>query len=499
MRSRTTRGVSGLLMTVLAAASLLLAGPASAQAPTVTAEAGAPALGLGAFDLPAMGYVVEEFFISGTASAYRLAGAATADGHWRANAAERAPYATRIVVVRPKEARRFNGTAVVEWLNVSGGYDVPADWIMTHRELLRGGYAYVGVTAQKVGQEGGAAFVRGNMALKNADPKRYGRLSHPGDAYAFDIYSQAAAVVRAGGVLGPLTAKRVLSMGESQSAIFLTTYINAIDPLAKAYDGYLVHSRFGSAASLEGTSIWEPAGPAIPAGVRLRTDLRVPVLTVVTETDLFGPKRSGFHHARQSDNQRLRVWELPGAAHADNYTFLVGPADSGQLSPERLAALYTPTAALGGVTTQKPINAAPQQHYVTQAALRGLDLWVRTGKAPSHGAPIQTIAGPDAGDPLSFALDANGNAKGGVRTPWVDVPVARHSGLPNVGGSWGFLVGSTEPFAMERLKALYPGGRAQYLSKFDASLAAAMKSGFILEDDGPEIRAVAAAAYPVGP
>jgi len=47
-----------------------------------------------------------------------------------------------------------------------------------------------------------------------------------------------------------------------------------------------VHSRFGSAAPLDGVSILDedgsPSGPPAP----FRTDLRVPVLTVITEIDL---------------------------------------------------------------------------------------------------------------------------------------------------------------------------------------------------------------------
>src|SRR5690242_2364585 len=79
------------------------AGAAVAQ-PTVAAITGpgTPFLGLGAFDLNAMGYVVEEYQVSGTATSFKLKGEATADGAWAAEPAGTAPYATRIVVVRPK-------------------------------------------------------------------------------------------------------------------------------------------------------------------------------------------------------------------------------------------------------------------------------------------------------------------------------------------------------------------------------------------------------------
>jgi DNA-binding Lrp family transcriptional regulator len=64
------------------------------------------------------------------------------------------------------------------------------------------------------------------------------------------------------------------TLGESQSAVFLTTYVNAVDPLAKVYDGFLIHSRFGRSASLESAPI--TAASNQPQFVKFRTDLRAP-------------------------------------------------------------------------------------------------------------------------------------------------------------------------------------------------------------------------------
>ena len=77
---------------------------------------------------------------------------------------------------------KFNGTVLVEWLNVSGGIDAPAVWMMAHREIARAGYAYVAVSAQKVGVDGGQTITGIDMSLKKQDPERYSDLSHPGDA-----------------------------------------------------------------------------------------------------------------------------------------------------------------------------------------------------------------------------------------------------------------------------------------------------------------------------
>jgi hypothetical protein len=81
---------------------------------------------LGACDLAPLGYEVEEFFLSGLATRYAVAGSLTSDGVWGATPSGSAPYKTRAVVIRPRDPAAFNGTVLVEWLNVTSGQDVPA-------------------------------------------------------------------------------------------------------------------------------------------------------------------------------------------------------------------------------------------------------------------------------------------------------------------------------------------------------------------------------------
>jgi len=480
----------------LAMALFVMTATAGEQVTVTGPIGGTPLLDLGKFDLAALGYVTEEFFLSGTATSYKRAGQLTEDGNWQVEHAATAPFTTRIVVVRPTDPGKFNGTAVVEWLNVSAGTDLAADWSAVHREIVRDGFAYVGVSAQKVGIEGGPSLAPGTPPIKKADPARYGGLSHPGDAFSYDIYSQAGMAVRgAAKVLGPLAAKRLLATGDSQSAVFLTTYVNAIDPIAKVYDGYLIHSRFGSAASIEGASMFGPSD--MPATVKLRADLRVPVITVITETDLIGGAGvAGFVSAGQDDTNHLRIWEIAGAAHVDTYIFGATAIDSGSAPVAQLAAAYAPTDTVGGAKLAKPINAAPQHHYVLMTALWNLDRWTRDGKMPPVAPRLKTHAGDKSGAPPQLVFDANGDAEGGIRTPWVDVPTARLSGLGNSPGAIGALFGVTEPFDQATLDKLYPGGRAEYLKKFDKALESAIKSGFILRADAPDIKALAASMYP---
>ena len=55
------------------------------------------------------------------------------------------------------------------------------------------------------------------------------------------------------------------------------------------------------------------------------------------------------------------------------------------------------------------------------------------------------------------------------------------------------LAGVCEPFDAATLDRLYPGGKREYLNKFEASLASAIKAGFILPADRQEILALATA------
>lgn len=461
--------------------------------PRVTPVPGTPALLLSAFDLADAGYVVEEFVVSGTACRYAPVSELGPDGRWDVTPSGSADYTTRIVALTPSDPARFNGTVLVEWLNVSGGIDAAAVWMMAHREILRSGYGYVAVSAQRVGVEGGESLLSSDMSLKSQDPQRYPGLHHPGDAFSYDIFSQIGALIKGGehgAILRDLPARRVIALGESQSAMFLTTYINAVDPLTPEYDGFLVHSRFGPAAPLDGSSIFDESAAA-PV-VTFRPELRVPLLTVITETDVFGGPREGYYFARQPDNDRLRVWEIAGAAHADNYTIQVAFIDSGSAPLEAIVAGYTPTSTLLGQQLAHNINFGPQHHYVVQAALAALNTWVATGE-PAPGADPLEVRESSAPQPVT---DANGIARGGIRTPWVDVPIARTSGLGGEESIMSAIFGSGELFDANTIQRLYPGGSTQYLERFTGALDAAIDAGFILPADRAEILRLAAATYP---
>jgi hypothetical protein len=434
----------------------------------------------GVYDLAKLGYAEQEFVLSGTAVAHRLRGERGTDGRWSVLPGDQAPFTTRVLLRQPADPAAFSGTIVVEWLNVSGGLDAAPDWMLTHTHLLRRGHAWAGVSAQRAGIEGGG-LVDG-LHLKKAHPDRYARLSHPGDAWSFDIFSQAGHALQ--GVLpAPVSTRpvRMLASGHSQSGAFLVTYVNAIDPLAGVYDGFLVHGRTGSGAALD-----TGFNPASPAGERIRADVRVPVLVLQTETDV---TLLGSGLAGQPDGELLRNWELAGAAHADTYLLFASGQDDGALPPDRLAELLRPTTDILMGQTALPINSGPQHHYVECAAVDQLDAWVAGHGTPPFAARLDT-------DGRDYVRDDLGIATGGIRTPWTDVPVAILSGTGQRGELFAFLFGTTAPLAAGTLDRLYPGGQADYLARFEGSLDATIKAGFLLSDDRSEILALAAASWP---
>lgn len=428
-------------------------------------------------DLAAAGYREIECVAAGTATAFRATDLPT-DGRFSLQPDGAARFATRLLIRRPKSAQAFNGTLVVEWLNVSGGYDVAAEYTYLAAELIRRGYAWAGISAQWTGVEGGPASVAGpdgsnrqtNHGLKALDPRRYCDLSHPGDAYSYDIYTQTGRALRSPTTSHPLqglAVQKLLAVGESQAAATLTTYLNGVQPLSRLFDGFLIHSRAAGIAPLG-----EAACPISMAQVLsgeptlIRSDQPVPALVVQTETDLLG--ELGYARARQPDSAWFRLWEVAGSAHADK-------AQIGELEP-----------FLG---CPDPVNRG-QQRYVLRAALRQLDAWSRGERAPRSAA---RLAIHDGTEPATFITDTHGNAVGGVRTPSVDAPVAVLSGTARPGAPRICqLFGRTQPFTPARLRRLYPSVN-DYLRQYRRATDAAISAGHVLDDDRDELLAE---AYP---
>lgn len=407
-------------------------------------------------DLDAAGYVEREYAVSGTAPSYR--GETPPDGRWELSVADEAEFATRIVVRRPSSAGAFSGTVVAEWLNVSSGSDAAPDWNYLAEEVVRRGHAWVGISAQHIGIEGGAALV-GVEGLAptglNTQP-RYAVLQHPGDAYCYGIYAAVVAALEKG-PLADLAVDVRLAVGESQSAFALTTFVNGVHPLTRIFDGFLVHSRGGAAMPLgEPGAAVDPRQYRANWPVAIRDDLDVPVLMLQTETDLTGALR--YLPARQPDTAYVRLWEVAGTAHADR--FVIGEFEE----------------LLG---CPRPVNRG-QQAFVARAALRRLDAWARGGD-PAPMAPRLETAGEE------FVLDAWGNACGGVRTPVVDAAVEVLRGGTEEGASYLCqLFGSTLPMDPALIRSRY-ADRAAYVAAYEEATDAAITAGFVLAEDREEV------------
>jgi len=467
-------------------------------------------LGSTLFPLSEVGYEQSEFFLSGTATAYTSAKPLTPNGMWHVTPEAKANYKTRIVVYRPIDAARFDGTVMVEWFNVTGGTDAAAAWLTGHVQMIRDGMAYVGVDAQTggiYGQAGSIAAREGAGGIKVVDPARYGSLVQPGDSFSYSIFEQTGEAVHkdAGRILGGLHPERVIALGESQSAFRLVTYLDAIQPLSRGvYDGYLVYSRGGDGADLSQAPL---RTITTPTPTYIRTDLDVPVLMFETEADVIG---LGYRLARQAPTRYIREWEVAGTAHDDTYGLIYAREDTGKgaADTEAFESMLDPPKdpIPGAVDCAVPINAGSHT-YEIRAAIQALNTWVATGTAPPQSPRLEV----DPSDPSEFVKDSNGEAVGGIRTPQVQVPVAVLSGVGQPGSfaisnpgsatesgavSGGVLCGifgTTIPFSESKLAALYPTHES-FVEKWDAATAAEVRQGYLLEADARVLDEVAAAS-----
>ena len=377
-------------------------------------------------DLARAGYVEEEYTISGEADAYDFTGQVVA---------EDVPYETRIVVRRPKHRHRSNGTVLMEWQNVSAGYDLDALWNYPH--IMRAGYTWVGVSAQRVGVD----------HLRGWSPTRYGDLDVTGggrftaDELSYDIFAQAAQAVRrpeGTDPMGRLRVDNVLAIGASQSAGRMTVYYDAVLPQVESvFDGY--GFIVGSAPSREGDE---------------------PVFHVLSETDV----RSA---TRRPDSDLYRRWEVAGGAHSG----WNGQEYRESISERDLGAAPTYECA------SPPFSRVPV-HHVTAAAYDHLVRWVEDGTAPPTAEPLEL--NPDG----TKVRDELGLAQGGIRLSQVEVPTALNTG-DNAGQTFCRLFGTYQPFDDAQLDDLYPthGGYVHAVRRADR---ANLRAGYIVPADAWE-------------
>ena len=440
----------------------------------VTGGAHGWAFSLPMFELDTTDCVAEEFFLEGTATAYGAAPGSElgVDGAWDVEPSREAPFRTRMLVVRPRDAARFNGVVHVNWQNVTAGFEIGAP----DAELLTDGCAWVGVSAQRVGVEGMPGTER--FALRGWDPDRYSALQHPGDDFSFDMYTQAARAVTPS-TLGGLEPRILVATGGSQSAMRLRTYANAVQPLERVFDAFWIFVDFGRGSVPDTTDVDAaavPMGilPAVP--VRSRDDLGAPAFVFNTETEA-----SSLFPVRQPDTDLLRLWEVTGTCHVG------GVASQAEMMAPLVVRDGIEFGLSGGdapaLVAEDPnvLSFAPAR----RAAIHHFQRWITGGPPP----PAQPRIEFEDGDPPTIRRDRFGNALGGIRLPDFDVPTGVHTGTRD-GDVLLSLIGSTRPFTPEQLAELYPD-RESYLARWYASLDRGLEAGYILDDDAPAMKALA--------
>jgi hypothetical protein len=452
-------GLGLLLAALLATGECAWANPVVPGAMvTRVAVVGSP-LNADAQQLAKANYVEDEFYVSGKANRYRLR-----DLMGAAQLIDKDhPYLTRVLVRRPADPKRFNGTVVVEWLNVSLGHDVDFVYGSLRELVTREGYAWVGVSAQHVGVEG---LVKWNpdrygklsVAASNIDPADGKELDPPGrgaggDVLGWDIFSQIGKTISdsASPLLGGLKAKRLIAAGESQSSFRLGMYHNSIHPMHRVYDGFLLYDR----------------GPDFA----LRTDLGTKLVSFGSEFLNFFLKGSP-----QPDSADQRWWEVPGSAHVsleeiDTYIDPQFLRDASLKDTNGASTSLTAFESDGCATT--PVWSRVPNGDIMKAALKGLNTWLVDGIAPPSVPRLATDGNKQ------LVRDAEGRVAGGIRTAAYDAPRANN-------GAYGTgkctLAGYHLDFTPKQMCQRY-GRHADYVARVQSIVDANVRDRVLLPEE----------------
>lgn len=510
-------------MLVLAAQPALARSPAAAQAEPATVSAAIPITAtshpfLDAADrLQAAGYVEEEFILSGKANVYQWTGKDREIGV----VAGPADYATRILVWRPGDARKFSGNIEVTVLNASGSVDAgrPTDF----GRMTAQGDVWIGITTKAVAAN----------ALKRFDPVRYAplRWDNPAPVATRCLYPSIIPVYMAGGqaaveamakvgmvasapetedglvwdmlgqlgqllkgdqrmkVLPGFGKPRLFMTGVSQSSLIVRTFAITFHDRYRmpdhspVYDGYL---------GVVGPSLLRlnQCEPDVPLGDPRQkfTSLDVPFISLLSEGEMWQGAST-----RQPDvftgGGGWVTYEVAGGSHgagetpglSDHVAFGASPQDMAKTGVQR------PPMPAGMMASLMPAGAKPNRMPwapLARGAYHNLQLWVRQGTRPPQAQPIALEPS------LAIRRDEAGNAIGGLRMPYIDVPTASHTGYLTAGGGMGGVMGAFKPFQAEELTHLYPTP-ADYLTKFDAATDRLVAGRWISPEDGEAMKKAA--------
>ena len=158
-------------------------------------------------------------------------------------------------------------------------------------------------------------------------------------------------------------------------------------------------------------------------------------------------------------------------------------------SPDTLAGVAV--EHIGSVTGEVPFKAVLINPYELgrqpfALAQPAAWLWVRDGTPPPSAPRLDVLPGP----PFALQVDEVGNARGGIRTPQLDVPLATVTGLPQSGVPLCALFGTTVPFDDSTLAQRY-GTPVDYRAAFDLATDAAVDAGYVRPADALLMKAAA--------
>lgn len=501
MQPMLRRSLPLLMVLMLADAGLRAAEPVLVPTPRASilpaSATNRPFLGadhaLAPVDLAARGYVETELLVSGYANVYDWA---AGGGEGAVVRTANVPYATRILVRRPKEVDRFSGRVVVELLNAADMHDSAPLWGYSWEHFVRRGDAWVGVTITPVAA----------AALRRFDEVRYARVSFahkrsgacatpPSAAYlpdaenglAWDVIAQVGALLKSSSKENPLlqlNPQRLIAAGYSQAGDHVTTFANVLHEVLRLGDGAPVFDGYLNAAGVTAAPINQCAAPLPDDDARLTAPkLGVPFVTVMTESELelAAPRR----RADADEPGAVRLYELAGAAHS-------GPFAAGQ--PAAADLIIAGHAAPAADLCREPHTDYPAG-YAFNAIWQQLD-GLLVERLPMTSEPrIATDADGKA------QRDAAGNVLGGFRLPQLDVPLAAYRGAstPRSDDERArrvcALTGAMQKLGAAQLKAQYKT-RAEFLRRFGAAVDEAERARRLVTEDAAAIKAAAARATP---
>ena len=455
---------------------------------------GAAAHGLTPINLAEYHYVEQEYLLKGTANVY----SGTTGEPLTVNAS--GPYETRILIRRPANPQQFSGRVIVELINPTSNYDVDIMWAADHDYFMSSHDIYVGISIKPVVLASMQTFNPARYAglsMANPDPSNtcpQGSTSTE-TGLAWDMISQLGALLKSSSSANPLVNEHVQDVylsGYSQSGGYMITYLNDIVPhfaLAGGepiYDGYLIAAGYGFTELAPINQCAAPAVPGTPASPEtpdveqfvLHPPPDVPVIDIQTLSDSYSFLGwAGEEPDSNTPTDRYMLYQVPGASHIWTYQvdFTPGPAE--------LTAAGYPANDWQDNCLDTNLNPFPLQYFM-DSAFGNLDRWVNTGTPPPFAPHIEAVG--DGTPAATIVDDQYGNALGGLRNPYVDVPIGTYYGTTPGGGTCTLLWGHWTPFSQGELQQLYPTS-SDYVDKVKDDVANLLDNRFLTREDAAAV------------